>query len=395
MSLINKVLDDLSQRHSSREMGDLNLQEMGVKPTRASARWTFPTTARGGALSRPLGWGVGLVLLLGVGMGLWNMPSGVPLSVPGLLAALGLPETVWRPLRALFPVAPVPVVQGSPTPSTGPSAGVVGEKPPVKMDIHPSVAPSGSAVPPVTPSATPPATSTTTPSTTPPAAVDATAAPVAATVSPPPVPDSGLIWRASYPVMLPLPSESEKHPSKKTATSGQQPRPNGKAKPAKPPVSDSTVSQADARREPSDDSAQRTARTAHTEEAIEKNRADTVLSRARAALIQGDLSRTGDILQEVPPALTDTVDYLTIRAAWHQQSGDFAQAAESYRHLIERETERGRWWLGMAISLERLGQSHEAAAAYLEAEAHRDLDGSVRRFVRERLAKLSQQEDHP
>ena len=117
------------------------------------------------------------------------------------------------------------------------------------------------------------------------------------------------------------------------------------------------------------------------------------LLRARAALAVGDLDAAGKILSKIPRNPGNRVEHLSTLAAWHSKKKAHEQAARLYRQLIILEPEQGRWWLGLAISLDRLGNLGSAAFAYQQAAGSRNLQGSVQQFVRSRLQELYQSDE--
>jgi hypothetical protein len=331
MSLINRVLDDLSRRRSAPELAEINLQELGVQSTRPGGERAASVALQERLQQRPVQLGLLIVVLLVVGISqdLLVLPPGMGELVRGL----GLPEWLGGvPVERPVVVATVRPVVNLPAPA--PPAKVVEVVAPLVKGGN-----AGGAL------------------------VDGAkeggvaAAPLTERRE----------WSVSPPVMLTLPDASCGPPSKGAEAAGgegviwldrEQVEEKGKGK-----------------------KRGATGGAAGTE----------LLWQARSALLQGDLQRTGEVLRQVPDHLLETLDHRILLAAWHQQSGVYDLAAEDYRWLIEREPERGSWWLGRAIALENIGRQREAMAAYLEAEGHRDLQGEVKRFIRERLMVLQGQ----
>ncbi|WP_035384933.1 hypothetical protein [Ferrimonas futtsuensis] len=63
-------------------------------------------------------------------------------------------------------------------------------------------------------------------------------------------------------------------------------------------------------------------------------------------------------------------------------------AVSDYRGLANADPQQGRWWLGLAHSLDRLGNYGEAASAYRQALSTRSLSDSARRYIEQRLQQL-------
>ncbi|EKO3791058.1 MSHA biogenesis protein MshN [Vibrio metschnikovii] len=88
-----------------------------------------------------------------------------------------------------------------------------------------------------------------------------------------------------------------------------------------------------------------------------------------------------------------SIEYLSLRAAVAQRNRVDDIALQSYRLLAEQEPSNGRWWLGLAISQERLAQWSEAKYAYQQALNHVGLSSQSHQFIRERLQALTHSEE--
>jgi MSHA biogenesis protein MshN len=94
------------------------------------------------------------------------------------------------------------------------------------------------------------------------------------------------------------------------------------------------------------------------------------------------------VLEYVP--LHVTIEYIALRGALAQQIKHSDLAIESYRMLVEKEPENGRWWLGLAITLERNGELSQALDAYQKSMLNAGLSSSSQAFARDRVAILSE-----
>ncbi|WP_417344909.1 hypothetical protein [Ferrimonas sp.] len=63
-------------------------------------------------------------------------------------------------------------------------------------------------------------------------------------------------------------------------------------------------------------------------------------------------------------------------------------AVTDYRGLANADPRQGRWWFGLAHSLDRLGSYGEAASAYRRALSTGTLSDSARRYIEQRLQQL-------
>ncbi len=96
------------------------------------------------------------------------------------------------------------------------------------------------------------------------------------------------------------------------------------------------------------------------------------------------------VLEYIP--LNATTEYIALRGAIAQQINYNDLAIESYRILVNKEPENGRWWLGFAISLERQGELDTALNAYKKSMLNAGLSSNSQAFARDRLALLSTHE---
>lgn len=96
------------------------------------------------------------------------------------------------------------------------------------------------------------------------------------------------------------------------------------------------------------------------------------------------------VLEYIP--LDVTTEYIALRGALAQQINYSDLAIESYRMLVDKEPENGRWWLGLAISLERKGELSTALDAYKKSMLNAGLSSNSQAFARDRLALLSTSE---
>lgn len=74
--------------------------------------------------------------------------------------------------------------------------------------------------------------------------------------------------------------------------------------------------------------------------------------------------------------------------ALQQRLGNDAAAATAYQNALTSVPREGAWWLGLAISLERIRQPAAALEAYRRALADARLDAQVNGYVRSRIAAL-------
>ncbi|CAH0534476.1 hypothetical protein VST7929_02409 [Vibrio stylophorae] len=82
------------------------------------------------------------------------------------------------------------------------------------------------------------------------------------------------------------------------------------------------------------------------------------------------------------------IEYLAMRGALAQQLKANELAKQSYQLLTLRQPYDGRWWLGLAIAFERLGEP--AVEAYRHAQQGSGLSLNSQQFIAKRLEALGQ-----
>ncbi|GAB2669073.1 tetratricopeptide repeat protein [Vibrio panuliri] len=107
--------------------------------------------------------------------------------------------------------------------------------------------------------------------------------------------------------------------------------------------------------------------------------------------------------QQTSAALTPLVylpshpnsEYLSLRAALAQKSGQDDVALESYQLLVQLEPQNGRWWLGLGIQQERAFELDKAQKSYQQALNKVGLSSQSQQFIRDRLALLGRLQEQP
>lgn len=113
------------------------------------------------------------------------------------------------------------------------------------------------------------------------------------------------------------------------------------------------------------------------------------LLKARAMLQQGQAQQAILLLEQHPDGL-NRQDYLELLASGYQQSGQHAAAVARYLSLLGLDSQQGRWWINLGISLEHLGQKEKALDAYRSALQIPDLDQSLKQYAQLQSQRLMQ-----
>lgn len=109
----------------------------------------------------------------------------------------------------------------------------------------------------------------------------------------------------------------------------------------------------------------------------------------QARLLDGSGHRTDAIALLDAQGSPQRLNHQALRGVLNTQEGRFADAANAYRLAITLEPAQPRWWLGLAVALDNLGDAVAARQAYQGALDTAQLDSNGERFARERLAALT------
>ena len=108
-----------------------------------------------------------------------------------------------------------------------------------------------------------------------------------------------------------------------------------------------------------------------------KLRAQLLIKQGRVDLAEKTLGDAGD-----DPETSG------ILAALRQRQGRHNEAVELYRRVVAQQASQGRWWLGLAISLEAQEHYQEALAAYEQGAQTEGLSRESRIYAAQRIAAL-------
>ena len=112
------------------------------------------------------------------------------------------------------------------------------------------------------------------------------------------------------------------------------------------------------------------------------------LMSARIYYQQGQARQAYNLLR--PIKTSDSAEIQTLLANTSAELNEHTSAVSAYRKLITLAPDVGRWWLGVAVSLDSLGNFVPARDAYKQAIARNNLSSSAMQFARERLIELGE-----
>ncbi|MHB8471494.1 MAG: tetratricopeptide repeat protein [Gammaproteobacteria bacterium] len=108
----------------------------------------------------------------------------------------------------------------------------------------------------------------------------------------------------------------------------------------------------------------------------------------RLLIEQAQLQQARAVLERAAPPLPSDPEYYSLLGALYQRLGLYAQAAQTYRSIVETDPRNGVWWMGLGMALEGTGDTGAARAAYEHAQQSGSLNRAVLQFVQAKLAAL-------
>ena len=137
---------------------------------------------------------------------------------------------------------------------------------------------------------------------------------------------------------------------------------------------------------------------------IENNRGDEAMTQLQQALtldprqpalamllarLQIERGKSGiDVLLRTLPYATGNGDYQAFLGGALQRQGRFREAAEQYQTALRSAPGNAVWWMGLGIALQGDKRNAEAADAFRQAKALGSLSPELQAFVERRLGQL-------
>lgn len=91
-----------------------------------------------------------------------------------------------------------------------------------------------------------------------------------------------------------------------------------------------------------------------------------------------------------PVSTSERVELQILLANLATAINEYESATAAYQKLLELEPTVGRWWLGLAVSLDSQGQFKSASNAYSQAIAKGNLSSNAMQFARQRISELGE-----
>ena len=110
---------------------------------------------------------------------------------------------------------------------------------------------------------------------------------------------------------------------------------------------------------------------------------------ARILLDQGDTEQSITVLKQAKPSVSTDPEYYALMAVFYSQTGKHGQAAQVYQQILQVRPGVAKWWMGLGLSFESIGESVQALLSYQRAQRVGGLTTDVNKFVAGRIQALS------
>ncbi len=115
---------------------------------------------------------------------------------------------------------------------------------------------------------------------------------------------------------------------------------------------------------------------------------ELVKIQARLHLMTSEARKTLDLLMTFSPSMDSHADYYELLGLSARQEQQYELSVQAYKGLLEYNSSRGDWRVGMAIALDLQGEKQAAISAYRSALGSRQLPQALRDYAQQRLSAL-------
>lgn len=115
---------------------------------------------------------------------------------------------------------------------------------------------------------------------------------------------------------------------------------------------------------------------------------DFRLMKARILISQNNSKEAFHVLNDF--STVQNVEYQLLLANTAQSLGNTNSVILAYKQLTTIEDYKGKWWMGLAVALDRNSQFEEAKTAYKMALSKGSLSSNSAQFIRQRMTELGE-----
>ena len=110
---------------------------------------------------------------------------------------------------------------------------------------------------------------------------------------------------------------------------------------------------------------------------------------ARLQVDRGDVASALETLQSGASYAQGNAEYAAFFGGLLQRRQRHAEAVQQFQQALQARPQTGLWWLGLAMSLQALGQKAEAQDAYRRALGSNNLSADMQAFADQQLRQLN------
>jgi tetratricopeptide (TPR) repeat protein len=107
--------------------------------------------------------------------------------------------------------------------------------------------------------------------------------------------------------------------------------------------------------------------------------------KARILMDEGKLNEAITLLEKSAPPLAENEEYHAFIAALYERQGQSGLAANLYKQLATLQPSNGKWWLGLGVALEAMGNHEQAQEAYANADNSAGLTPELKAYLATQL----------
>jgi MSHA biogenesis protein MshN len=100
-----------------------------------------------------------------------------------------------------------------------------------------------------------------------------------------------------------------------------------------------------------------------------------------------------DLLMRDKPLVAENFSYYELLGLAARKNNQFTLSEQAYRGLLEANSARGDWWVGLAVALDAQGNMGGARSAYNNALKTVEISAPLRDYARQRLTAMGASSD--
>ena len=110
---------------------------------------------------------------------------------------------------------------------------------------------------------------------------------------------------------------------------------------------------------------------------------------ARLMMERGEFHQAIALLENKPPTIEEYPDYHALLAALYQRADQAPAAAALYKQLLALEPDNAKWWVGLGVALDTVGDKTQAFEAFSTAKGIGGLSPALTDYLESRLTTLT------